>query len=408
MFADMHCHYPMHLLAEAPEEARPAAATVSPKVTEEAIADRSGRPGWLEKLRAAALRFAAAQLNYRDGEWRVNLDELEEGDVRAVFSVLYQPFAEIDLDELPGSDPEQGYFGDLLEQMDRVEAELQSIDPSGERHAIVTGVTELDAALAGGKVAFMHCVEGGFHLGGDAAEIDARVAQLAQRGVLYVTLAHLFYRGVATNAPALPFMSDGAYDAVFDQPSEFGLSDLGVAVVKAMFKHRILIDVSHMSQRALDDTFALLAQLDDGDDPRKYPVIASHAGYRFGEQAYMLGPDTIRAIAARDGVIGLILAQHQLNENAGVSDPEDPRETPKTLCAHIDAIRACIPGEANAHVAIGSDLDGFIKPTVAGIERAGDLATLRKPLEDAYPADAEAIMSGNALRVARRILEQRG
>jgi microsomal dipeptidase-like Zn-dependent dipeptidase len=51
-------------------------------------------------------------------------------------------------------------------------------------------------------------------------------------------------------------------------------------------------------------------------------------------------------------------------------------------------------------VAIGSDLDGFIKPTMAGIETVADLATLEEPLRAAYP-DADAILSGNALRVAR-------
>jgi microsomal dipeptidase-like Zn-dependent dipeptidase len=410
MFSDLHCHYPMHLLAKAPKEPPPGEVTVSSKVTEETIAELSKRPRWLEELRAGVFRVAADWLNFRDREWRVDLDGLEDAEVRAVFSVLYQPFAEIDLDELPGSDPEQGYFGDLTGQLDAVEKELGEIDSEGARHAIVKSAADLDATVAAGKVAFMHCVEGGFHLGGDAAEIDARVAELAERGVVYITLAHLFYRGVATNAPALPFMSDSAYDTVFDQPEEYGLSPLGIAAVTAMHKHRVLIDVSHMNQRALDDTFALVEELDAGADPHLFPVIATHGGYRFGEQSYMLTPPTIGKIAARDGVVGLILARHQLNDGLEdeIGDPDDPASTPKTLCRHIDAIRACTPGKTNTHVGIGSDLDGFIKPTVAGIERASDLDALRAPLETAYPEDAAKIMSGNALRVARRILEQRG
>lgn len=125
------------------------------------------------------------------------------------------------------------------------------------------------------------------------------------------------------------------------------------------------------------------------------------------EQEYMLSPETIERIARRDGVIGLILARRQLHENAGVEDPDDPAETPVVLRRHIDAVRACVPGETNAHVAIGSDLDGFIKPTMAGIETAGDLATLARPLRDAYGDDAEAILAGNALRVARKALATR-
>ena len=404
----MHCHYPMRVLAEAPAESRPAGVAVSPNMTVDAIADVSRRPGWLNKLRAAVLRWAAGKLNYRDDQWRVSLAELEKGDVRAVFSVLYEPFAEIDLDEWPGSDPEQGYFGDLVTQIERVEGQLKRVDPDKERHAIVRNAETLDRALGDGKVAFMHCVEGGFHLGGDRDQIDRRIAKLAELGVVYITVAHLFWRGVAGNAPALPFISDAFYNLLFWPWRRSGLSRLGVELISAMHRHRILVDVSHMNQRALDDTFTLLRRLDGDDDPRDYPVIASHAGYRFGKQAYMLSADTIREIAERDGVIGLILARHQLNERAGVVDPDDPEETARTLCRHIDAIREHTPAESNAHVAIGSDLDGFIKPTVAGVETAADLVTLKEPLEAAYGEDADAILSGNALRVARRILAQRG
>ena len=76
----------------------------------------------------------------------------------------------------------------------------------------------LDAAIAAGQTAIVHCIEGGFALGATPAEIDANVAELARRGVAYVTLAHLFWRGVATNAPALPFMPDWLYKLVFTQP----------------------------------------------------------------------------------------------------------------------------------------------------------------------------------------------
>jgi microsomal dipeptidase-like Zn-dependent dipeptidase len=401
VLADMHCHYPMHVIAQEPRGPLPS----GPGVTVAAMTRTSGRPGWLEKIRAAALRVAANRLNYGDDRWRVSLDELRRGEVGAVFSVLYEPFAEFDLDEEYGAPPERGYFGDLLRQIELVEADLRLVDPDGDAHQVVRTAADLDRVSGEGKAAFMHCVEGGFHLGGDPDEIDANVAALAVRGVVYVTLAHLFWRGVATNAPALPFMKDSTYKALFHQPRR-GLSALGVAAVEAMYRHRVLIDVSHMSQRALYDTFELLEQLDrrEGRAPTEYPVIATHAGYRFGEQEYMLSPMTICKIAGRGGVIGLILARHQLNEGIGLADPDDPAGTPLVLRRHIDAIRGVVADHTNAHVAIGSDLDGFIKPTMAGIETAGDLATLRAPLEAAYGDDAEAILAGNAMRVARAAL----
>jgi microsomal dipeptidase-like Zn-dependent dipeptidase len=397
VIADLHSHYPMHLLGE----------DASPSETYDRLVRLRRRSRWVDRVRALLVRVFARHLNYRDhaSTWRVTLDLLERGRTGVVLSVLYEPFAEIDLDELPRSDPEAGYFADLVEHLERVEQELARIDPPGERHAIVRTAADLDAAVDGGRIAFVHCVEGGFHLGHTEQAIAENVADLARRGVGYVTLAHLFYRGVATNAPALPMLSDAWYDRIFRQPRKPGLSRLGEAAVSAMYDRRVLIDVSHMRADALDETFALLDRLDaeTGAEPERFPVIASHSGFRFGKQAYMLDRRAIERIARRDGVIGLILARHQLQD--GRSDGDGLEHTVATIRAHVDAIHDVCG--SHAHVAIGSDLDGFIKPTMAGIESAEHLALLEDALREAYPEDADAILSGNVLRVVRRVLAQR-
>lgn len=403
MIADMHCHFPMQLAAREPK--RQLRGRKEVLAYDAASKVFSNRPQWVDSLRALVIKLLGGKINYRDDRWRVDLAKLEQGDVRAVFSVLYEPFAEFDLDEPYGAKPESGYFGDLLRRLREVEKELERIDPRRERAELVATAADLDRVTAAGKVAFMHCVEGGFHLGREPDEIKDNVANLKQRGVVYITLAHLFFRGIATNAPAIPFLSDRLYRRIFAQPS-WGLSALGRAAIEAMYEQGMLIDLSHMSEAALAETFLLLDELDraSGAAPRDHPVIVSHAGYRFGKQEYMLGSRTIQEVARRDGVIGLILARHQLNECAGVGDPDDPAETVPLLQRHIDAIRSHVPDRSNAHVAIGSDLDGFIKPTVAGIETAADLATLAGPLTEIYGAEAEMILSGNAMRVARQAL----
>jgi microsomal dipeptidase-like Zn-dependent dipeptidase len=213
VITDLHCHYPMHVLAE---DEDPTLASMT-RVRR--------RSRWVDRLRAVVLELAARLLNFRrfSGTWRVDLAGLERGDVRVVLSVVYLPFAEMDLDEHYGARPEAGYYDDLVEQLDRVEAELAKLDPQGARHAIVRTAPDLDAAQADGRVAFLHCVEGGFHLGSTPAEVDRHVTELARRGVVYVTLAHLFWRQVAANAPAIPFLPDKAYNAVFPQPAGAGL-----------------------------------------------------------------------------------------------------------------------------------------------------------------------------------------
>ena len=391
--ADMHCHYPMRLLGEGGRD---------PVMRE--MARMRKRRRWA-RWKAVVLWLAAHLINFRNlfDSWRVDLGRLEAGGVRLVYSALYRPDDEMDVGEWPHGPPEDNYFDDLKAQMEEVEEDLSGRGTDGP--VLVTSAADLEGAEEDGRVRFVHCVEGGFHLGGSAAEIEGRVAELAKHGVAYITLAHLFWRQVATNAPALPFLTDAGYARLFPQPAGLGLGELGRVAVRAMHRHRIMVDVSHMSEAAIADVFALLAELDEehGTAATDYPAIATHAGYRFGEQEYMLSEETIRMIAARDGVVGLIMAHHQLNDGIFRSR-RGPSRTLTSFRAHVDAIER-VTG-SHRHVAIGSDLDGFIKPTVGGIEYADDLRRLVAPLQAAYPEDAAGILHGNALRVLERALDR--
>jgi microsomal dipeptidase-like Zn-dependent dipeptidase len=389
MIADLHCHYPMHLL---PTQKHPH------DVSE----------GFLDRLKADleddAEGLLAKYLNDRSPKsgWRVSLDGLQAGGARVVCSVLYAPPDEFDIDREYGAPPGPGYFADLQSQLEDVERDLHKVDPNGERHVLVHHADDL---VDDGRVAFVHCVEGGFHLGADEATLDQNVQWLADHGVLYVTLAHLFFRDVATNAPAIPILSDAEYNTVFPQPQNEGLTPLGAAAVRAMYRHRVLVDISHMSERSIDDTFALLEQLDreSGAAPADFPVLATHVGVRQAgdpPQEYNLSSATISRVRARDGLIGLIMAQHQLG------DTSDPDRSRAVLRRHIDALAELAGG--HEHTAIGSDLDGFIKPTLAGIESASDLATLTGWLRDDYPEAADAILWQNADRLLRRVFTARG
>ena len=98
-------------------------------------------------------------------------------------------------------------------------------------------------------------------------------------------------------------------------------------------------------------------------------------------------------------MIGLIAAQHLLGATATADDSK------ALLGRHIAAIHAALG--THAHTAIGSDLDGFIKPTLAGVEGAEDLATLEHWVRELAPDDAEAILHGNVERVLRTTLQLR-
>jgi microsomal dipeptidase-like Zn-dependent dipeptidase len=396
MFSDLHAHYPMRVLHG-----------VDPGSTSELMGS-SDQPTLGDRVRALIIRFANKLTNFPswDGTYRIDVEKLRQGKVSLAMSVLLRPFDEMDLTVPYGSPPGTDDFDNLMKDLETVAAEVGTYDPAVIR--VVTNRAELDAAVDAGATALVHVVEGGCHIGNSDAEIAEHCAELARRGVGYVTVAHLFFRQVATNANAVPFIPDRIYDLVFRQPHDDHLTPRGEALVRSLVENRVLIDLSHMNPEAIAETLDLMDEIDPG---REMPVISTHAGYRCGKQRYMLDEPTLKRIAERRGVVGLILAQHQLNDGnerllpKGKKHTETLEEALPILFRHIDEI-ARVTGEKDApsydHIGFGTDLDGFIKPTIGGIEDASGLALLEAPLRERYgDKNAEKIMGGNALRVLR-------
>jgi membrane dipeptidase len=129
-------------------------------------------------------------------------------------------------------------------------------------------------------------------------------------------------------------------------------------------------------------------------------VLASHVGYRFGEQEYNLSERTVRRIAERDGVIGVILSEHQAADGLRRRHTRSLRHSLPIVFRHLDRIHE-VTG-SHRHTAVGSDHDGFIKPTLAGLEDSHRLAELEGAVVSRYGLpDGELIVSGNALRLLR-------
>jgi microsomal dipeptidase-like Zn-dependent dipeptidase len=391
MLVDLHSHYPMHV---GPQDPRRVALQVW---------SERGRAGAIDRFDAAVLRNASRQWNWESASAgpRVRIESLRAGGVDVALSVLCSPLLEMGnrmtkwYSRKPpyGGPPKDSFTTVLMRQMEAVERRVARWHP--DTTAIARSPAELDEIRAAGKLALVHCVEGGFSLGATPESIECTVRMLAARGVAYVTLAHLAWRQVATNVPCVPFASDELYDKIFPQP-DVGLSELGRAAVRAMVAAGVLIDITHMSQAALDDTFALLDEL---DPEGTVPVLASHCGYRFGGQAYNLDNKTIRHIAERDGVIGLMLSTYFMADGLDAK-PASFEESFDLLCRHVDAIHGVTGSYAS--LAVGTDLDGFIKPTLPGLGNSAQLRQLEPALQARYGrTTAEEIQSGNAMRVLR-------
>lgn len=172
------------------------------------------------------------------------------------------------------------------------------------------------------------------------------------------------------------------------------LTDEGRRLLRAMHDLNMILDLSHMAERAF---FEALERYEG-------PLIASHSNPRAlvpGDR--QLSDPMIRALAERDGVIGIVLSNRMLKKGWTRGDPRE-KVTVWDVVRAIDYVCQRV-GDAR-HVGIGSDLDGGFgaEGAPAGIETVADLVKIADALREAgfSPADVEAIMGGNWLRVLRQ------
>jgi microsomal dipeptidase-like Zn-dependent dipeptidase len=205
-----------------------------------------------------------------------------------------------------------------------------------------------------------------------------------------VIVAHLFYRGVASCANAIPFVPDPLFEKILnpEQESKIGLTDLGQEIVARLLEKGILVDITHCTELAQQQIFNLAR------DHGNAPVISSHNGVR-GTSDYPLNlsKQAVLNIANSKGVIGIILSKHWLrNPNQQIFGPDGFQ----LVFNAID----CIQQWTGSYdfIAVGSDLDGFIEP-VSGCENYSKTPALVEAIKAKYPKDADGILYGNALRV---------
>lgn len=180
---------------------------------------------------------------------------------------------------------------------------------------------------------------------------------------------------------------------------EYGLTDIGRAILPEMRRLSIALDLTHLS----DAAFWEALECYDG------PVLASHHNCRaLVPHQRQLTDDQIRAIAARDGVIGAAFDTWMVKPWWVASErpnPQNPTVRIEHVVDHIDHV--CQLTGSSRHAAIGSDLDGGFGreqspedlDTIADLQRVSDLLAQR----GYAPDDVAAIMHGNWLRFLRAI-----
>jgi len=272
------------------------------------------------------------------------------------------------------------------------------------KFAIVTCTEDVAQLRGSGRVALALGMENASPLEGTTANLDHFVA----RGVRYVSLAHS--------------KSNRYADSSYDLNERWdGLSELGKRTVPALNRRGVMIDISHLSDKAAWQVLEL----------SEAPVIASHSSLRHFIPGFHrnMSDDMVKAVAEGGGVVQINFGSGFVSEDArewamrrdaamlahfvgAEPDTEARREfreayaaehpypfaTVDTVLDHIDRAVALAGID---HVGLGSDFDGVGDTLPIGLKDVGDFPNLVAGLlARGYDEDAIAKILGlNLLRV---------
>lgn len=267
---------------------------------------------------------------------------------------------------------------------------------------------EVNRIFKAGKIALPMGMENGSPIMSKADVFDYR-----KKGISYVTLTHAKDNDI----------SDSSYDTT---ETWNGLSPFGMEIVKAMNQAGIMVDVSHISDKAFYDVMKIT----------KVPVIASHSSARSFTPNWQrnISDEMILKMKENGGVIMVNFGSTFLDAEAiklreeliaklkeefkkkglegndlKAAIQKEIYENAKALsdvsrvADHIDHIVKLIGID---YVGLGSDFDGVDNLPVGLKDVSSYPNLLNELLSRGYlDADIEKICSGNAFRVWNKVLD---
>ncbi len=335
-------------------------------------------------------------LGPRDAKGHVDLPRMKEGGLDAGFMSIY-----VDM---------RAYQGEAATK--RALQLIDTVYEQEQRHpgqlAVATSAEDVRRAHKEGKVALLMGMEGGTPIAN-----DLRLLRNFHRlGVRYMTLTHSLNNDWA--------------DSSGEKPKHNGLTDFGKDVVREMNRLGMLVDVSHVSDKAFWDALEV----------SQAPIIASHSSCRaLADHPRNMTDEMIKAMAAKGGVVHITYVRGFIDQDyaaafAKVADEFWPRyralsEKYKDDYTGLQAASEKLAAEYNLppvswerivdhidhavklagvdHVGLGSDFDGA--PMPKGMEDATHLPQITQALLDRgySEADIQKILGGNTLRVMEEV-----
>ena len=343
-------------------------------------------------------------------DWEDVTQSTGDGDFdyeRARSGGLNIPFMSI---YTPAESEEEGTSYALANRLiDSVEA---LVGRAPGKFAIVKTTDDAKKAMENGLIGLAMGMENG-------SPIEGKLENLAffhDRGINYITLAHSLNNHI----------SDSSYD---EEPKWNGLSPFGKEVVAEMNRVGIMVDISHVTDKAFYQVLEI----------SKVPVIASHSSPRHFTPGWErnMSDEMIKALAKNGGVIQINFGSSFLSQEAfewyetmdelrtiyleanGLDEHGDeaeqfqkdyrlehpfPYATLDDLVANFEHVINLVGTD---HVGIGSDFDGVGDSLPEGMKDVSYYpALIEALLKREYTVDnVKAIMGGNLMRVWREVEE---
>lgn len=299
----------------------------------------------------------------------------------------------------------------------RADVQIQAVRDLAARHPetweLATTAADVRRIASSGKIAALMGMEGGY-------AIDEKIENVER-----------YYRmGVRYLSPAWSVSTSWAGSSGDEIGKARGLNEFGKQVIREMNRLGVMVDVSHLSDRAFWDIVNTSSK----------PVIATHSGCRaITNVPRNLTDEMIVALAKTGGVVNVIfypehiepgysekkkkvdgeiaaLVQRASDEEKGdvahkklardrVRSQEYLKRLPPVSVARIvDHIDRVVKLVGIDHVGIGSDFDG-VQVVPADLKSVADLPNLtaellrRRYSED----DIDKILGGNMLRVMEEV-----
>lgn len=208
---------------------------------------------------------------------------------------------------------------------------------SNGRIALCRSARDIEQCLQNGTLALVLHLEGAEMLDAQLTRLDGLIAQGVRSIGPFWNLPNAFGEGVRGPFPGSPDTGPG-------------LTDAGKALIRACNQHRIMIDLSHMNERAFWDTAAL----------SDAPLVASHSNaHALCPQPRNLTDAQLAAIADSDGLVGV-------NFGTAFLRADGKRRGDTSVTKIVQHVEHLVTKLGEDRVAFGSDFDGISLPDEMG------------------------------------------